>query len=136
MPDFLDALKRSYEKNTVQVYDDSRRNRFAPWAVRHKERVGGHESTVVLRDAVFHVNENSRRRQVSDGKRRVHAWVRGMWVNWIGDGVSYPQPGTRVEYDLLKGEFISIADHKPVKSAKTVIFSPDGEIWVWGYECE
>jgi hypothetical protein len=68
--------------DVVQVYRNvhqSRRAGVPVYSIRDKKtrRVIGHATSIIVTDAVFHVNESGRQRTLVEKRKNVHAWVEG-----------------------------------------------------------
>ena len=76
----------------VEVYYNLHKNVFS---VRHKGRVIQHTKMAVIKDAEYVVRPAGRAKVLREGKKNVHAFVRGEWLGmdlswkpWVGIGQS------------------------------------------------
>lgn len=110
----------------VEVYWNVRRR---CWSVRQKGRVVAHVAALVVRDAAFKVSEAGWRRAVREGRKNVHAVVRGS-----------PQPATaraprwarrRAYYNpYATGGRFRDPDHVALDAAPAVYLDPRGRAWI------
>ena len=108
--------------------DVYRHLRLRAWSVREGGRVVAHERCVLLTDCTLVASEASRRRLLAQGRREVHAWVRGTVTAW-----SEPPATARVvRYrPLLQGGFRD-EDGEIVVSAEAVWLCADGSAYACG----
>jgi hypothetical protein len=82
-------------------------------------RVIGHETTFLVRDAIFKVSAAGNERVRSEGKKNVHAGVVGYLVDEEPRILDTP-----VTYNPYKYKtFVKVADESPVQSASLVSFA-------------
>ena len=62
----------------VEVYYNLHKNVFS---VRHKGRVIQHTKMAVIKDAEYVVRPSGRAKVLREGKKNVHAFVRGEWLS-------------------------------------------------------
>jgi len=128
------------------------------WSVRalsgtHKGRVVGHAHTVLVRDARFVVQAGGRERVVREGRKNVHAFVRGdleavKWSNkanamlprgsaqlvpWTSDDTRYArfavEAGQAVTYNPYRfSTFVDADALSPVYSAPMACLTPDRKV--------
>ncbi len=96
------------------------------WSVLSKGRVIAHRSALCLVRCKFVVRPAGRQKAVEQGRRNVHAFVRGhLTENLITDAVS-----DRVRYQpFLSENFFRESTKQPIHDADTVWFKPDGSCW-------
>jgi hypothetical protein len=86
--------------------------------------VVGHADGLTLRDVTFDVRPAGRRKVLAERKKNVHAFVVGVLIRPAGEA---PYGGEQVTYNpYAAGEFRTVADNRPVRSARLVKFYPAG----------
>jgi hypothetical protein len=99
------------------------------WSIKDAKtgRVIGHDTSIVLRNAEFVVGKKGRERVNTEGRKNVHAGVRG----FIHNG-SPTTTGTEVTYNPYNFEtFVTKVGNEPVQSAKLVSMI-DKKVWATG----
>ena len=98
----------------VEVYYNLHKNLFS---VRHKGKVIAHTYDVQLEDATFAVQPSGRAKVLREGRKNVHAFIRGTLV----EPTETIQNGTSVTYNPYKySYFVNKDDGQPRYSAKAV----------------
>ena len=101
----------------VEVYYNLHKNVFS---VRHKGRVIQHTKMAVIKDAEYVVRPSGRAKILREGKKNVHAFVRGEWLGmdlswkpWVGIGqsVTYNPYKYSTFVDALTEEAASNTDY-------------------------
>lgn len=64
---------------TCNVYFNLNKNL---WSIQHKGKVLGHFKRVTIRPLKFHVNVNGQQKVMADKSRFVHAWIRGVIIDF------------------------------------------------------
>jgi hypothetical protein len=109
------------------------------WSLRdpHTRRVVEHAPSVEIVDAVCVVSERQRQRAVDEGRRNVHAYVRGRLVSTSS---SPPRTGLwhRVRYNCFKAPFFVSADFPDaaILGAARAYFRDDGAAWMLDVQVE
>lgn len=52
------------------------------WSVKHKGKLLGHAEFVLLEPHKFHVGEAGRKRVLKEGRKNVHAWIKGELLSY------------------------------------------------------
>ena len=86
----------------VEVYYNLHKNVFS---IRHKGRVIKHSDKVVIENAEYVVRKSGRERVLKEGKKNVHAFVRGNWIDGH-DGL--------IQHEIVGGSMSSIT-YNPYK---------------------
>ena len=97
----------------VEVYFNLHKNLFS---VRHEGRVIDHTHKIMLRDAKFVVQPGGRARVLREGRKNVHAWVKG---EMIGD-IMHHNCCHRIVYNPYKYESFVDKGENPVYEAERV----------------
>ena len=110
------------------------------WSVRScaTGRVILYATQVELRDVVCRVSEAQRQRVLREGRRNVHAVLRGVLVAY-DHGRGAPRGWTRIHYDPLRaGCFTTgaLPRQRRVLGADSAIFDARGRAWVQGAEMD
>jgi len=102
-----------------------------------------HAKAMILNDVTFAVQPAGRERVRREGKKNVHAFVRGepAWVAGMDDSLEDYGPENldrqgyrKVTYNPYKFDSFVFADnHRPVKNASQVVII-DRDIWMSGQE--
>lgn len=99
----------------VYVYWNLHKNMYS---VREHGIVQAHVDAVQLRDVTFAVSEAGRRRVLREGRKNVHAGLRGKRDR----GRAWDTRGwRRVVYDPYKGPSFSTLDGRPVSAAEQAV---------------
>jgi hypothetical protein len=72
-------------------------------SVRQGGKVVCHVDNIVLKDAIFHVNENGRQKVLATKQKNVHAYVKGMVIDARETDELLPLWG-QITYDPYKGD--------------------------------
>ena len=103
----------------VQVYYNLRKKCLS---VRSKGLVIDHVSSILLKDARFHVQHAGRKRVLKDKRKNVHAYISGERVAVA----SFDSKSERITYNPYKHKsFVSVETGKPIW--KKDIVSVDGQ---------
>ena len=98
----------------VEVYYNLHKHLFS---VRHKGKVISHSYDVQLEDVTFAVQKAGSEKVISEGRKNVHAFVRGTLV----ETTETNKNGTSVTYNPYKYKcFVNKVDGQPRYSAKAV----------------
>ena len=116
----------------VDIYWNLHRHK---WSIRHKGKVVGHADNVVCADCKFVVGRAGRARVLREGRKNVHAFVRGRLigtdVKWLKVEENLPE-WQAVRYNPYKwGTFVTGAD-QPVYASKYVVL---GQKKLFGLGC-
>ncbi len=92
-------------------------------------RVHGHASSLQLNDVTFHVSQAGNKRVRKEGKKNVHAFVKGTWTEgWD----KYPD-FERVHYNPYQYTQFMLgkwpANRMPIHSAPQALLVQRGKIW-------
>lgn len=96
------------------------------WSVRHKGKVIAHRKNVLVENAKFVVQPAGRERVRREGRKNVHAFVRGD-INaffWIA-GKDLKQ----VRYNPYEMDSFQFADGSPAKVSDWVELTPEGKCY-------
>jgi hypothetical protein len=107
----------------VEVYWNRHRR---CWSVRcaRTRRVLRHESQLALRDCTMHVSTAGRLRVLREGRRNVHAWIRGTPTDSEGRA---EMPIRYNPYETIG--FVNTATGEVVGRATLVTFAATGEVF-------
>ena len=103
----------------VQVYWNLHKKCWSVVALEgeRKGRVVSHADKVLIEDATFAVQPAGRARVHREGRKNVHAFVRGTWLSALCQGASR----RAVTYNPYKYDtFVFLDNKEPVFSAKSV----------------
>lgn len=106
----------------IEVYWHVRKKR---WSVRENGRVTRHVASITLKDCTLVVQPGGRDRVRRTGQKHVHAWVRGTPGRRSSPLVGF----SRLRYNPHNDEGFHAEGH-PIRTAKCVVFQPDGSAWV------
>ena len=102
------------------------------WSIRDRTTglVVGHASSVLVRDATFVVQPAGRRRAMAEGRKNVHAFVRGT-IDPLPRVTTFEAPcSTRVSYNPYKaGHFVVAGTGEAVTGAPIVVLDSTGA-WI------
>lgn len=97
------------------------------WSVRHKGKVLFHAGDLRLEDCGLSVSETGRQRVLREGKKYVHAGVKGT----LSPAVPNHQAGTLIGYNPRKGgTFFEYDTGMPVFEAATIVMENDRKVRV------
>lgn len=100
------------------------------WSIRQNGLIIGHAEKIILRDVTFHVQPAGRTKVRTEGKKVVHAYVRGKYSNsnelekchvdnWLGDDECFNYRG--ITYNPYKYDtFVYRDDFSPALAADWV----------------
>lgn len=105
------------------------------WSVRaacgsHRGRVIGHANSVLLRHCTFHVSEGGRLRAVREGRKNVHAHVRGRLLRYDlehMDRFDFARDSVRASYHIHTPHFMT-SECTPVVKAAHVLAAESGRL--------
>jgi hypothetical protein len=100
------------------------------WSIRDRAtgRVIGHADSVLVKNATFVVQPAGRQRVLTEGRKNVHAFVRGT----IGDRTEETPCDVQVKYNPYKaGHFVRVDTSDKVTSAPVVVLDTLGA-WIGG----
>lgn len=106
------------------------------WSRMVKGIVQGHAAQVVLRNATFVVREGGRQRVLREGRKNVHAFVKGeafdIGASQLSAAAFAAQGWTAVTYRPTSGpSFTSKATGRPIVSASLVAMLADRSVWAF-----
>ena len=96
----------------VEVYYNLHKHVFS---VRHKGRVIAHTNAIQIKNAEYVVRKSGRQRVLKEGRKNVHAFVRGDMLEHKGGAfdMSFSVLGDRVTYNPYKYDsFVDTEDHE------------------------
>lgn len=107
------------------------------WSVRaacgsHRGRVIGHATSVLLRHCTFHISESGRLRAVREGRKNVHAHVRGRLLRYDlehMDRVPFLRNPVHASYSIHMPQFMT-DDCEPVVKAAHVLAAESGRLLI------
>lgn len=104
----------------VEIYFNLHHRVFSVRALEgpHRGRVVAHAAAVTLTDAAFVVQPAGRARVLAEGRKNVHAFVRGHWGAVPAECVGAPRSVTYNPY--RDASFVALPDRTPVRSAAVV----------------
>ena len=103
----------------VEVYYNLHKNVFS---VRHKGRVIQHTKMAVIKDAEYVVRPAGRAKVLREGKKNVHAFVRGEWLGVTMAWLPYHDKGKRVTYNPYKySTFVEALTDDPVHASDLAV---------------
>lgn len=120
------------KRREIEVYRNLNRGGYS---IRQDGLVVAHADNVMVKDATFVVNGAGWRRMRQEGRRNVHAWVRGLFTD-SGMGTSAEEsdlPAFR--YDRKRGVFISdiVTPGRVLTGARIVALNKRGGSYAYGY---
>tara|TARA_R110000751_G_scaffold24133_1_gene66042 strand:- start:101 stop:472 length:372 start_codon:yes stop_codon:yes gene_type:complete len=104
----------------VEIYYNLHKNVFS---VRHKGRVIQHTSMAVIKDAEYVVRPAGRAKVLREGKKNVHAFVRGEWVGVTREcSLRLFNKGKRVTYNPYKySTFVEALTDEPIHASDLAV---------------
>lgn len=106
----------------VNLNQTKKGDEHATFSVRHKGKVYAHAKNVELIDVEFKIQEGGRARAVAQGKRNVHAFVKGILVDVQDEPVKAEPRGEAVSYNPFNGRpFYGKFTGKEYKKADAVV---------------
>ena len=111
----------------VEVYWNLHKN---VWSIRHKGIVIGHVKDLSLESVSFHVGQSGNAKVRREGRKNVHAYVKGTLVAWdrglFSDGID------EVTYNPYKYRRFVFKSNDKVgcKKAAIVHMNEDRSVWV------
>lgn len=97
------------------------------WSVLAGGRVREYPERLVLAGVTFKVRESGRRRVLAEGRKNVHAFVRGTPAVWS----EVPPDAKRVRYNPnLQGSFFLADTGEPVHQALRAWLTESGQVFV------
>lgn len=119
------SIGDSPHKRRVEVYFNLHKKCLS---VRHRGLVIGHAAAVELADVTFAVSEAGRQRVLRDGRKNVHAFIRGTLVSSVPHGEPVPAltydkaVAPTVTYNPYKNDsFVKIADGSKITNAQKTL---------------
>ncbi|MBU8908174.1 hypothetical protein [Desertibacillus haloalkaliphilus] len=83
------------------------------------QHVLGHARSVHLKDVTFVVNQKGREKTISEGRKRVHAFLVGTLVSWEEDYSAFDQ---KVYYDPYQTEYFTlVSSGEPLETAMEAV---------------
>ena len=112
----------------VEVYRNLHKN---CWSVRDLStgRVVAHQTAVTIADARFVVRPSGRARVLAEGRKNVHAFVRGEWMRGNDMTLFNFDNSPRVSYNPYKHPyFYCVGTQEEVTSSALVHLGHDGKV--------
>ncbi len=105
------------------------------WSVRaacgsHRGRVIGHAKSVLLRYCTFHISDSGRLRAIREGRKNVHAHVRGRLLRYDLDHMDrfdFARDSVGASYNICLPHFMTY-ECKPVVKASHVLAAESGRL--------
>jgi len=130
------ALNQVFLGMTVMVYRNLHRQCWSVVDAKTK-LVVLRPDWLILDHAKFVVSLAGRNRAVREGRRNVHAKVKGQLIDWDYGPITDHEieiPQTRVTYNPFRLPYFHRADtNQEVKRADLVLFDADGAVWTHDY---
>lgn len=105
----------------VEVYKNLHTGTYS---VRHKGRVIDHPTRLTLWNVTFAVQPAGREKVRREGRKNVHAFVRGELAD---PGLRFMEPPVRVSYNPYENDtFVDKATGAPVETAEAALLAPEG----------
>jgi hypothetical protein len=100
------------------------------YSIMRNGRVIARRHRVLLTDATFVVREGGRQRVIREGRKNVHAFVKGRLVGrkgaWGIDANTRRDLPVRLTYRPLQASYFQTIDGHPVKAARGVLLNERG----------
>lgn len=95
------------------------------WSVQVDGLIVGHADELVIENPKFVVREGGRQRVIREGRKNVHAGIRGI----LSDG-RLEAPEGRVSYNPYRaGHFYRVDSQEPIHEAHSVLLDANGKAW-------
>lgn len=109
----------------VYVYRNLKHGRAAPplYSILRDGKVIDRRHRVLLTDASFVVREAGRQRVLTEGRKNVHAFVKGVLADETGVQEAFP---VRLAYNPFRGPNFTTGAGVPVKAAQAVLLDASG----------
>jgi hypothetical protein len=107
----------------VEVYYNLHKHVFS---VRHKGRVIAHTNAIQIKNAEYVVRKSGRQRVLKEGRKNVHAFVRGDMLEHEGGAfdMSFSVLGDRVTYNPYKFKsFVYKDSEKPIHRSEWALLA-------------
>ena len=120
----------------VEVYYNLHKHVFS---VRHKGRVIAHTNAIQIKNAEYVVRKSGRQRVLKEGRKNVHAFVRGDMLEHEGGAfdMSFSVLGDRVTYNPYKYKsFVYKDSEKPIHRSEWALLakSDDSPPQIFSYK--
>lgn len=125
----------------LDAYFNLHKHAFSLKAITGAGKVIGHRTRVVMQNVDFRVQPGGRARVIAEGKKNVHAFVRGQVIDPVGQFDAKGRPigiwRTATYNPYLYDSFVDTITAQPVTRAQAVILNVEdgkGRIYYRAYE--